>query len=123
MSGAVAVNRADLAPAPPGTVSNLYEPCPTCKCGWGVTITGLDGHRYTYCHSTQIAAHIQTGTEVTAGELIMTSGNTGNSQTPHLHFQIRNPAGVLVCPQSLLEAWQQGIGLSPVTALDTGCTH
>ena len=74
-----------------GTVTNVYEPCPSCKCGWGVTISGFDNHRYTYCHGTQLAAHIQPGTRVTAGELIMSSGNTGNSQTPHLHLQIRNP--------------------------------
>lgn len=107
--------------AHPGTVSNTYEPCATCKCGWGVTVTGLDNHRYTYCHGTQVA--VQPGTEVTAGQLIMTSGNTGNSTSPHLHFQIRNPAGDLVCPQEPLEAWWTGIGLSPVTAATSGCTH
>jgi murein DD-endopeptidase MepM/ murein hydrolase activator NlpD len=107
--------------AHPGTVSNVYQPCATCKCGWGVTVAGLDNHRYTYCHGTQVA--VQPGTEVTAGQLIMTSGNTGNSTSPHLHFQIRNPAGNLLCPQEPLEAWWTGIGLSPVTAATSGCTH
>ena len=69
----------------------------TCRCGWGVTITGLDNHRYTYCHGTQVI--VQAGADVTAGQLIMTSGNTGNSEAPHLHFQIRNPDGALLCPQ------------------------
>jgi hypothetical protein len=107
--------------AHPGTVNNVYQPCATCKCGWGVTITGLDNHRYTYCHGTQVA--VQPGTEVTTGQLIMTSGNTGNSTSPHLHFQIRNPNGALVCPQEPLEAWWTGIGLNPVTAATSGCTH
>ena len=109
--------------AHPGTVTALYTPCPGCTCGWGVTITGLDNHRYTYCHGHQLAAHIQAGASVTAGELIMTAGATGNAISPHLHFQIRNPHGTLVCPQSLLEAWWQGIGLSPITAPAAGCTH
>lgn len=109
--------------AHPGTVTAIYTPCPTCKCGWGVTVTGRDDHRYTYCHGAGIAAHIQRGVTVSAGELIMASGNTGNSTAPHLHFQIRNPTGTLVCPQSLLEAWWNGIGLSPVGAPTAGCTH
>ncbi|MDF1598095.1 MAG: peptidoglycan DD-metalloendopeptidase family protein [Acidimicrobiia bacterium] len=107
--------------AHPGTVSNVYEPCSSCKCGWGVTITGLDSHRYTYCHGTQV--NIEPGAEVTPGQLIMTSGNTGNSEAPHLHLQIRNPDGALICPQPLLEAWWNGIGLNPATAPTSGCTH
>ncbi|MDF1596189.1 MAG: peptidoglycan DD-metalloendopeptidase family protein [Acidimicrobiia bacterium] len=107
--------------AHPGTVSNVYEPCHTCKCGRGVTITGLDNHRYTYCHGTQV--NVEPGAEVTAGQLIMTSGNTGNSEAPHLHFQIRNPDGALLCPQQPLEAWWNGIGLNPATAPTSGCTH
>ena len=109
--------------AHPGTVTAVYTPCPTCKCGWGITITGRDDHRYTYCHGTAVAAHIEHGVAVAAGELIMASGNTGNSEAPHLHFQIRNPQGLLVCPQPLLEAWRNGIGLSPIAAPIAGCTH
>ena len=107
----------------PGTVTAIHTPCPDCRCGYGVTITGHDGHRYTYCHGRSLADHIQSGGTVAAGELIMLSGNTGNSTTPHLHFQIRNPQGVLVCPQSVLEAWWNGIDLNPAGAPTTGCTH
>lgn len=109
-----------------GTVTRISTPCADtqrCRCGWGVHIAGLDGHAYTYCHGTRIATDIQPGVEVKAGALMMTSGNTGNSAAPHLHFQIRSPDGTLICPQTLLQAWHQGIGLSPVTAPDSGCTH
>jgi murein DD-endopeptidase MepM/ murein hydrolase activator NlpD len=112
--------------AHPGTVTTIQTPCDdisSCRCGWGVTITGHDQHRYTYCHAQTLADHLQPGRTVVAGELIMLSGNTGNSTTPHLHFQIRNPQGILVCPQTVLEAWWQGIGLSPAGAPTTGCTH
>ena len=84
-------------------------------------IAGADGHTYTYCHGTQVL--VQPRDRVTSGQLIMASGNTGNSQGPHLHFQIRNPDGNLVCPQPALEAWWNGLALSPITAPLTGCTH
>lgn len=106
-----------------GTVTNLHTPCAGCTCGWGVTITGLDGHRYTYCHGQTLAPHLQTGSVVAVGETVMASGNTGNSTAPHLHLQIRNPNGDLICPQPLLEAWSTGVALTPTAAPTTGCTH
>lgn len=112
--------------AHPGTVTAIQTPCPDtarCRCGWGVTIQGHDGHAYTYCHGQSVAEHLEPGVQVAAGELIILSGNTGNSAAPHLHFQIRSPDGVLVCPQTVLEAWWQGVGLSPAGATATGCTH
>lgn len=84
-------------------------------------LAGADGHSYTYCHGSQ--TFVQAEDDVAAGALIMASGNTGNSDGPHLHFQIRNPDGTLLCPQPLLEAWWNGIGLSPLAAPTTGCTH
>jgi len=110
--------------AHPGTVTRVSTPCADaeqCRCGWGVQIAGADRHTYTYCHGSQ--TFVEAGADVTAGELIMASGNTGNSDAPHLHFQIRNPDGTLLCPQPLLEAWWNGIGLSPIAAPTTGCTH
>lgn len=109
--------------AHPGTVSKLQEPCPGCRCGYGVTIAGLDDHSYTYCHGQTLAPHLSIGVEVSAGEVVMASGNTGNSTAPHLHFQIRTPTGELLCPQQLLEAWWNGIGLTPTAAPTSGCTH
>lgn len=110
--------------AHPGTVTAVSAPCADiqqCRCGWGVHVAGADGHTYTYCHGSRVL--VQPRDQVVAGQLIMASGNTGNSQGPHLHFQIRNPDGHLVCPQTPLEAWWSGIAMSPVTAPLTGCTH
>ncbi|MEX2323744.1 MAG: M23 family metallopeptidase [Acidimicrobiia bacterium] len=93
------------------------------RCGLGVTIAGQDGHVYTYCHGSALAAHIYPGVVVGTGETIMLSGNTGRSSAPHLHFQIRDPGGRLICPQGPLEAWWLGIALSPVGAPDSGCSY
>ena len=112
--------------AHPGTVTAVSTACAEpmqCRCGWGVHIAGRDGHAYTYCHGTKIAPNVTPGTQVTAGQLLMTSGNTGNSLAPHLHLQIRSPNGALICPQRLLEAWRQGNSLSPLIAPRTGCTY
>ena len=112
--------------AHPGTVTATSAPCADtsrCRCGWGVHVAGDDGHTYTYCHGSRLADHIGPGVTVIAGQLIMISGNTGNSTAPHLHFQIRNPQGDLICPQGPLEAWWNGVALSPTGTPDTGCTH
>jgi len=111
--------------AHPGTVTALTRPCDNperCRCGWGVHVAGADGHTYTYCHGSRLADDLSPGREVAVGELIMLSGNSGNSDAPHLHFQIRSPDGTLLCPQPLLEAWRGGIGLSPIAAPTSGCT-
>jgi murein DD-endopeptidase MepM/ murein hydrolase activator NlpD len=51
------------------------------------------------------------GDTVKPGQLIMHSGNTGNSDGPHLHLEIR-VGGAEVCPQPLLEELGSG---QPVT--------
>ncbi|HUF99819.1 MAG TPA: peptidoglycan DD-metalloendopeptidase family protein [Ilumatobacter sp.] len=72
--------------------------CETC--GVGLTIVDTDNTRWTYCHG--IILTVQFGDEVTAGQQIMWSGNTGRSGAPHLHLEIRTTDGQRRCPQSLL---------------------
>jgi murein DD-endopeptidase MepM/ murein hydrolase activator NlpD len=69
-------------------------------CGIGLSIDGDDGTRYIYCHGSRLNA-VAVGETVTAGQLLMWSGNTGRSGGPHLHFEIRVD-GQQRCPQSLL---------------------
>ena len=67
--------------------------------------------------------HITRGSHVEAGTLILTSGNTGRSGTPHLHFEIRTPDGIQHCPQQLIASlYRAGVGLDPRSLATSGCT-
>jgi murein DD-endopeptidase MepM/ murein hydrolase activator NlpD len=91
-----------------------------CKqaCGIGVSIDGDDGVRYIYCHGGRLNALAVRDT-VTAGQLVMWSGNTGRSGAPHLHFEI-HVNGRQRCPQALLISVYRG-GTTDVHR-DSGCT-
>jgi murein DD-endopeptidase MepM/ murein hydrolase activator NlpD len=88
-------------------------------CGNGVIVDGKDGYTYTYCHAS--ATQVRRGRRVEPGTRLMRSGSTGNSTGPHLHLQIADPRGRLVCPQPLLSAWSKGRPRSPWTAGRHGC--
>lgn len=89
------------------TTSTWYEPrggrCTVgecSKCGIGVHIRNPAGWEWSMCHMSR--NDLKLGQQVKAGEPIGLSGNTGHSSGPHLHYGIRNPVGVSVCPQGLL---------------------
>jgi murein DD-endopeptidase MepM/ murein hydrolase activator NlpD len=88
-------------------------------CGKGVILRGRDHFTYTYCHGSKLL--VGRGRQVSAGQGIMRSGNTGDSTGPHLHLQIRKPNGKLVCPQDLLPKWSEGEPTSPWAAKRVGC--
>lgn len=90
-------------------------------CGVGLSIDGDDGARWIYCHGTQLNG-ISVGDTVTAGQLLMWSGDTGRSGAPHLHLEIR-VGGRQVCPQALLSALTEtGQGLTVASLDRDGCT-
>ena len=85
------------------------------------TIVDDLGARWTYCHGSNL--HVTRGSYVEAGTLILTSGNTGRSGTPHLHFEIRTSDGIQHCPQPLVASlYRAGVGLDPRLLAETGCT-
>ncbi len=94
----------------------------TCdRCGLGVTVADEQGVRWTYCHGS--AHHVNQGDTVTAGQQILSSGNSGNSTGPHLHLGIRTE-GIQRCPQPLLMSlYEHGVGLNPNSLPTSGCSY
>lgn len=68
--------------------------------GVRVRIAHPDGRRSYYQHMDSIEGSIVKGASVRAGQRIGTSGNTGISEGPHLHYQEENSSGGLIDPGS-----------------------
>ncbi|MEQ1700730.1 MAG: peptidoglycan DD-metalloendopeptidase family protein [Ilumatobacteraceae bacterium] len=109
------------------TTTTWYEPRGgTCtggecsKCGIGARIKTSTGWQWSICHMSR--NDLTLGQDITAGQPIGLTGNTGHSSGPHLHYGIRNPQGASVCPQPLLTALYNGSALPALTTLPTsGC--
>lgn len=96
--------------------------------GLFVSIIGVDGVRYYGSHLMEVADGIDSGIEVTAGQILGRVGTTGSARgtAPHLHFGLSWPTakgdwkirrGALL-PYKYLQSWQKGGNLSPVSALE-----
>jgi murein DD-endopeptidase MepM/ murein hydrolase activator NlpD len=57
--------------------------------GNSISIRHDDGTYAGYGHLTQHGALVEVGQQVTQGEIVALSGNSGPSDTPHLHFEVR----------------------------------
>jgi murein DD-endopeptidase MepM/ murein hydrolase activator NlpD len=83
-------------------------------------IEGDDVARYVYCHGSRLTG-VEVGDQVTVGQLLMWSGNTGRSGAPHLHLEVKVD-GQQRCPQALLRAVHDtGSGVLPATLPADGC--
>jgi murein DD-endopeptidase MepM/ murein hydrolase activator NlpD len=88
-------------------------------CGVGISINGDDGGRWIYCHGTTL--NVALGQQVAAGQLIMWSGDTGRSGTPHLHLELRVD-GERRCPQRILkDVYESGLAPSLTDLPSSGC--
>jgi len=88
-----------------------HDGCATC--GMGSTTHNPDGLRHTYCHNSVVYVH--DGDQVTAGEHIADSGDSGYSGAPHLHLEFRI-GNIPHCPQPLLEALYNNEATIPAPA-------
>ena len=87
-----------------GTITKVYTDYPGALAGNGVRITMADGTYVFYAHMNTIADGIAVGVPVKAGQIIGTVGSTGNSGTPHLHFEIHPLGGAAINPYPIVKA-------------------
>ena len=69
-----------------------------------ITLTAADGTYFYYAHLSTFADGIGVGSEVVAGQVIGYVGSTGNSSTPHLHFEYHPYGGAAVNPYPPVKA-------------------
>lgn len=88
-----------------GTVTIAEE-----QSGYGnlLEVQHADGSFSRYAHLSRI--RVKVGDEVEAAQIIAALGNTGRSTGPHLHFEIRTPAGTPINPQP----WLRERGVLPI---------
>lgn len=87
-----------------GTIEKIYTDYPGSLAGNGVRLRMADGTYFFYAHLLATADGIDVGVAVTAGQIIGQIGNTGNSGTPHLHFEIHPQGGEAINPYPLVKA-------------------
>ncbi len=87
-----------------GTITKLYVDAPGSLSGNGVRLTLADGTYFFYAHFTAVADGIVLGSKVRAGQVLGTVGATGDTVTPHLHFEVHPKGGAAVNPYPILKA-------------------
>lgn len=70
--------------------------------GKNVTIDHPDGRKTTYAHLDSVA-DLQVGQQIGRGVTVGTVGNTGNSEAPHLHFEVADQFGNRVNPRDVVD--------------------
>lgn len=87
-----------------GTITRVYNAATSTLAGNGVRLTTADGTYFFYGHFQRVADGITVGTQVKAGQVIGYNGKTGNTSTPHLHFEIHPQGGPAIDPTSAVAA-------------------
>lgn len=87
-----------------GTITRQYFDSPGSLGGNSLRLTAPNGTYFYYAHLSTFADNLKVGSVVRAGEVIGFVGNTGNSSTPHLHFEYHPGGGAAVNPFPLLKA-------------------
>lgn len=75
-----------------------------------------------YCHGTPGSLKVNVGDNVTSGQLVMLSDNTGSSTGPHLHVQI-HVNGQIRCPQQAFKDLGANKAVNFKGLASSGCTN
>jgi murein DD-endopeptidase MepM/ murein hydrolase activator NlpD len=76
-----------------------------------INIVHADDTIAAYVHLTRDGAHVAVGDAVQRGDLIGSSGDTGSSTEPHLHFHVQRCAGCETVPVTFLNTRPHPDGL------------
>ena len=85
-----------------GTITKVYNNASLT--GNGVRLTSADGTYFFYAHLDTIAPNIVPGAVVKAGQILGTTGATGNTATAHLHFEVHPFGGAAIDPTPVVAA-------------------
>ena len=112
----IAPTMAPVVAVADGIVTSIHS-TPPDDCCW-LLVTHTDGWQSLYVHLNNdtyrtddglgqgVKPGLELGDAVTAGQVVGWVGDSGNAElsTPHLHFELRHPAGYSVDPYTSLEA-------------------
>lgn len=96
----------------------------TGACGIMVEVQSKEdsGVKIGYCHGTPGSLKVKVGDNVTSGQQLMLSDNTGTSSGPHLHVQI-HVNGQIRCPQKAFKDLGANKTVSFNSLPSSGCTN
>jgi len=72
--------------------------------GTSLRLTAADGTYFYYAHLDSFAANLVNGQTVRAGQIVGYLGSTGDTNTPHLHFEVHPKGGAAVNSYPILKA-------------------
>lgn len=81
------------------------------ECGNGVVLLHPDGMETQYCHMRQGSVRVKPGEQVATGQVLGLVGLSGQTEFPHLHFEVRTGSRTL-CPFTG-RAMESGCGGAP----------
>lgn len=87
-----------------GTINKLYTVGTDRLAGNGVRLTMANGTYFFYGHMQRLADGIGLGSKVKAGQVLGYVGKTGETNTPHLHFEIHPFGGEAINPTAIVAA-------------------
>jgi len=127
--------------APTGTPVFTPRAATVLRTSWNFKYNGNclelrfeDGTIARYLHLEKLESSLQPGTKLTAGQKVATSGNTGRTNAPHLHYEVEQ-AGRVVDPldyhgevhrtlvgdelaafEKLVDQYDEALGVTPAAA-------